>query len=233
MKEKLETIKNFVKEHKKVTIIAGIAVLVLLIGGVSFGVHQSNVAKEKAAIEAQKKEEAAKKAEAKKKKEKEEEAAKKAEEEAKKAEEEAAKKEAEEAEVAESEAENTTKNTKNSKNTNKNTNSSNTSSQSSQAQTSSTQGATKPTGSASFFICGECGQAITGEPKDHWPVCPAVQAEANALIAEGDYGCKIYNNGTCVITDEARDAYRERWEAEKDLYPGSTLDSYVRNRVFH
>lgn len=231
MKEKLETIKNFVKEHKKVTIIAGVAVLAVLIGGISFGVHQSNVAKEKAAIEAQKKEEAAKKAEAKKKAEEEAkkaEEARKAEEEAKKAEEEAAKKEAE---VAEAEAKNTTKNTKNSKNTNKNTNSSNSSSQSSQAQTSSTQGATQPTGSASFVFCGECGQVITGDPKDHWPVCPVVQAEANALIAEGDYGCKIYNNGTSVITDEARDAYREQWEAEKDLYGGIDLDSYVHNRI--
>lgn len=224
----MEKIKEFIQNNKIITIIVSALVLVLLIGGVSFGVYQSNVAKEQAAIEAQKKEEAAKKAEAKKKAE--EEAKKKAEAEAKKAKEEAAKKEAE---VAEAEAENTTENTKNAKNTNKNTNASNSSSQGSQAQTPSPQGATPPTGTASFAVCAECGQLISGEPKDHWPVCPAVQAEANALIAEGDYGCKIYNNGTCVITDEAREAYRAQWEAEKDLYPGSTLDSYVRNRVFH
>lgn len=241
MKEKLETFKTFVKEHKKVTIIASVAVLVLLIGGVSFGVHQSNVAKEQAAIEAQKKEEAAKKAKAKKKAEEEAkkkaEEAKKAEEEAKKAEEEAkkAEEEAKKAEVAKAEAENTTENTKNSKNTNKNTNSSNSSSQSSQAETSSTQGATKPTGSASFVYCENCGQWVTlpdGDPESHWDVCPGVVHE-DTITAEGDYGCKRYNNGKTVITDEAREAYRAQWEAEKDLYGGIDLDSYVCTFVFH
>ena len=92
----MEKIKEFIQNNKTITIIVSALVLVLLIGGVSFGVYQSNVAKEQAAIEAQKKEEAAKKAEAKKKAEEE---AKKKEAEAKKAKEEAAKKEAEAAEA--------------------------------------------------------------------------------------------------------------------------------------
>lgn len=222
----MEKIKEFIQNNKTITIIVSALVLVLLIGGVSFGVYQSNVAKEQAAIEAQKKEEAAKKAEAKKKAE--EKAKKKAEAEAKKAKEEAAKKEAE---VAEAEAENTTENTKNAKNTNKNTNASNSSSQSSQAQTPSTQGFTPPTGTASFAFCSECGGLISGDPKDHWPVCPGLVHE-DTVTAEGDYGCKQYNSGKTVITDEARDAYRAQWEAEKDLYGGIDLDSYVNNRVF-
>lgn len=237
----MNKIKEFIKLHKAATIVAGIIVVCLVAGGVSFGVHQSNVAKEKAAIEAQKKEEAAKKAKAKKKAEekakKAEEEARKAEEEAKKAEEEAkkAEEEAKEAEVAESEAKNTTKNTKNSKNTNKNTNSSNSSSESSQAQTSSTQGATQPTGSATLAYCEMCGQWVTlpdGRSESHWGVCPGL-VQGDTVIAEGDYGCKQYNNGTWVITDEAREAYRAQWEAEKDLYGGVDLDSYVAAHVFH
>lgn len=224
----MEKIKEFIQNNKTITIIVSALVLVLFIGGVSFGVYQSNVAKEQAAIEAQKKEEAAKKAEAKKKAE--EKAKKKAEAEAKKAKEEAAKKEAE---VAEAEAENTTENTKNAKNTNKNTNASNSSSQSSQAQTSSTQGATPPpTGTASFAFCSECGGLISGDPKDHWPVCPALQP---TLEKEGQYGCKRWSNGTVNITDEAREAYRAQWEIESQpgqLYHGHTLDQYVCSHVF-